>query len=81
MKDWDWYSIVSNTTGGIAVIFLAFIGKALMGMRRDFHKFMAEHSWLLATTLWTRDKVLVIMAKLDMPMTDAPPRDLPWKDQ
>lgn len=75
----DWPTLLPNILGGVAVLLLAFIGKALIGVRRDFHKFMAEHTWLLATTLWTRDKVMVIMARLDMPMTDSPPHDLPWE--
>lgn len=62
---------------GVTVIFLAWIGRGVMGMRRDFRRFMTEHSWLLATTLWTRDKVLRIMAQLDMPTEDPPPNELP----
>ena len=62
---------------GITVLFLAWIGRGFMGIRRDFRQFMREHSWLIATTLWNRDKVRKIMARLDMPIDDSPPDDLP----
>lgn len=69
--------IISSTISGVAVLLLAGIAKAIFGMRREFHRFMAEHSWLLVTTLWTRDKVVKIMDHLDMPIEMSPPEDLP----
>lgn len=71
--------ILSNIIGGVAVILLGLIGRGLLGLRNDVRRFMREHLWLLATTLWTRDKVMQIMTKLDLPVTDPPPEDLPWK--
>ena len=68
--------IISNSIGGVAVLLLAAIGHGLLGIRRDFRRFMAEHTWLLATTLWTRDKVVKIMEHLGMPIGDDPPDDL-----
>lgn len=73
--------VVNTVIGGTAVVLLAAIGKGLLGMRKDFRRFMAEHTWLIATTLWTRDKVQQIMTKLDMPMIDNPPDNLPWKEK
>ena len=49
----------------------------LIGIRTDFRRFMQEHLWLLATTMWTRDKVLIIMKRLDLPVDNPPPNDLP----
>jgi hypothetical protein len=74
-------NVLPNIIGGLAVLLLAFIGKGMLGMRRDFRQFMAEHAWLLATSLWTRDKIMQLMAKLDMPMTEDPPDRLPWHDE
>jgi hypothetical protein len=71
--------IVSSIISGAAVLLLAGIARGLLGTRRDFRRFMAEHTWLLATTLWTRDKVIQIMERMDMPLdTDGmPPSELP----
>lgn len=69
--------IINAVIGGVAVLLLAGIGRGMMGIRRDFRRFMVEHTWLLATTLWNRDKVRLIMAKLEMPIEGSPPGDLP----
>jgi hypothetical protein len=70
--------IVSSVISGAAVLLLAGITRGLLGTRRDFRRFMAEHTWLLATTLWTRDKVIQIMEQMNMPLDDGvPPGDLP----
>ena len=69
--------VLDSILSGATVLLLAVIGRAMLGMRRDFRRFMVEHSWLLATTLWNRDKVRKIMAHLEMPLDDAPPEDLP----
>lgn len=69
--------ILSSIISGVAVLLLAGIAQAMRGVRKDFRRFMAEHAWLLATTLWTRDKVLRIMERLDMPIDSQPPGDLP----
>jgi hypothetical protein len=71
--------IIQSVIGGLAVILLAAIGRGVLGLGKDFRRFMTEHIWLITTTLWTRDKVRQIMTKLDMPMTELPPDDLPWK--
>ena len=67
---------VSAVISGVSVIVLAAIGRGLLGMRRDVRQFMAEHMWLLATTLWTRDNVRQIMQALGMPETTPPPDNL-----
>jgi hypothetical protein len=69
--------IISSLISGIGVLILAAIGRAVLGLRGDFHRFMAEHVWLISTTLWTRDKVVRIMQRLDMPMDNPPPTNLP----
>ncbi len=69
--------IISSILSGLSVLVLAWLGRGLAGMRKDFRRFMAEHMWLLATTMWTRDKVLRIMGELDMPVDHPPPADLP----
>ena len=69
--------MLDSILSGATVLLLAFIGRGMLGMRRDFRRFMAEHAWLLATTLWNRDKVLKIMARLEMPIENSPPDDLP----
>lgn len=74
----DVQQIVQSIIGGTAVLLLAGIGKMLLGVRKDVRRFMQEHTWLLATSLWTRDKVMQIMVKLEMPITDDPPDKLPW---
>ena len=71
--------LVNSVIGGVAVVLLAAIGRGLLGMRKDFRRFMYEHTWLLATTLWTRDKVIHIMQEMGMPVLDPPPTDLPRK--
>lgn len=77
----DTQQIIQSIIGGVAVLLLAGIGRMFMGVRSDLRRFMQEHTWLLATTLWTRDKVTQIMVKLDMPMTDDPPDVLPWAER
>lgn len=69
--------IISSVLGAVAVALLAAIGRGLLGIRNDVRRFMREHLWLITTTLWTRDKVTQIMKRLDMPVDDAPPNDLP----
>jgi hypothetical protein len=69
--------IVSSVLSGIVVLILASIARTVASFHHEFRRFMAEHVWLLATTLWTRDKVTKIMKRLDMPMDDPPPNDLP----
>ena len=69
--------IISSVISGVAVLLLAGIARGLIGVRKDFRRFMTEHLWLLATTLWTRDKVLQIMHKLDLDSGPPPPGDLP----
>lgn len=68
---------VSAIISGASVVILTAIGRMLLGMRKDFRRFMAEHAWLIATTLWTRDKVVRIMDQMQMPMDTPPPNDLP----
>lgn len=68
--------IVSSIIGGVAVLLLGAIGRMMLGVRNDFRRFMQEHLWLLATTMWTRDKVIQIMNRLDMPLGNPPPSDL-----
>jgi hypothetical protein len=68
---------VSAIISGASVVILTAIGRMLLGMRKDFRRFMAEHAWLIATTLWTRDKVVRIMDQMNMPMDTPPPNDLP----
>lgn len=74
----DTGQIVSSVIGGVAVLLLGAIGRGLLGMRNDFRRFMQEHLWLLATTMWTRDKVMLIMKRLDIEIEDPPPHDLPY---
>lgn len=69
--------IISSVISGVAVLLLAGIARGLLGVRADFRRFMAEHVWLIATTLWTRDKVVRIMHDLGMPADQPPPNDLP----
>lgn len=69
--------ILPSILSGTAVLFLAAIAKSLLGVRREFHRFMQEHSWLIVTTLWNRDKTRKIMDHLQMPIDDNPPEDLP----
>jgi hypothetical protein len=69
--------IVNSVVSGIAVLLLASIARAMVGVRKDFRRFMAEHAWLLATSLWTRDKVLKVMQHLGMPVDEPPPNELP----
>lgn len=68
--------VISSVLGGVAVLLLGAIGRLILAMRKDFHKFMAEHLWLLATTMWNKDKIILIMKKLDMPIEDLPPTNL-----
>jgi hypothetical protein len=69
--------IISSIISGVTVLLLAGITRGLLGVRKDFRRFMAEHTWLLATTLWTRDKVIQIMQSMNMPVDGSPPSDLP----
>jgi hypothetical protein len=68
--------IISSVIGGVAVLFLGAIGRMILGIRTDFRRFMAEHLWLLATTMWTRDKVIIIMKAMNIEINDPPPNDL-----
>lgn len=74
-------NIISSVISGVAVLLLAAIAKAVMSIRGDFKRFMLEHTWLLATTLWTRDKVLNIMEQMKMPVDNPPPADLPNRSE
>lgn len=69
--------ILSSVLSGVAVLLLASIARGFLGIRKDFRRFMTEHAWLIATTLWTRDKVLRIMESLDLPLDGEPPGKLP----
>lgn len=71
--------IITSIISGTAVLLLAGIAKAMLGVRNDFRKFMGEHMWLIATTMWTRDKVINIMRDLGMPLGNPPPDDLKGK--
>lgn len=68
--------VITSVISGSAVLLLAALTRGLFGIRKDFRKFMAEHVWLIATTLWTRDKITVIMRELGMPVGNPPPDDL-----
>lgn len=72
--------LLNTIIGGVAVILLAAIARSVAKVTGEFRRFMAEHVWLIATSLWTRDKVVHIMDKLNMPMEQPPPSDLPRKD-
>lgn len=65
--------IVSSVIGAIACGLLTWIARRLARIGIEFHRFMAEHVWLIATTLWNRDKVIRIMDQLGMPVNDVPP--------
>jgi len=69
--------IISSLISGVGVLILAAIARTLFRTASEFRRFMAEHMWLIATTLWTRDKVVMIMQQLGMPMDNPPPKDLP----
>lgn len=69
--------IISSIISGAAVLLLAGIARGLWGIRDDFRRFMQEHLWLIATTMWTRDKVILIMKELKMPVDNPPPNNLP----
>jgi hypothetical protein len=68
---------ISAVISSAAVLLMTAIARALIGIRHDLSRYMAEHMWLLATTLWTRDKVQRIMRSMDMAIEDPPPADLP----
>lgn len=68
--------ILSSIISGVSVVILAAIARGLLGVRKEFRQFMTEHMWLLATTLWSRDKVLVIMRELGLAVDIPPPGDL-----
>lgn len=72
--------IISSIISGVSVVILAGIARGLLGIRAEFRRFMAEHLWLLATTTWTRDRVLRMMAELGMPVDVPPPNNLPHHD-
>lgn len=69
--------VLSSIISGVAVLLLAWIARAISGITKDFRRFMAEHAWLIATTLWTRDKVIRIMEVMGMPWEGNPPTDPP----
>lgn len=69
--------IITSIISGSSVLILAAIARGLLGMRKDFRRFMQEHLWLLATSMWTKDKVIHIMQELDMPVGNPPPNNLP----
>ncbi len=69
--------VMSSVISGVSVLLLAWIARSIIGVRKDARRYLAEHTWLLATTLWTRDKVLQIMDHMDMPVNGEPPADLP----
>lgn len=69
-------SVISGILSGLSVIILAAIGRSVIRLDRSFRRFMAEHLWLLATSLWTRDKVILIMERLNMPIDHPPPNNL-----
>lgn len=71
--------ILSSVISGLVVLLLAAIARGMLGVRNDFRRFMAEHAWLLATTLWNRDKVIRIMKQLGMPVDGEPPSNLPGR--
>lgn len=68
--------IVSSIISGVAVLLLAGIARTIRHVTKDFKRFMAEHMWLIATTMWTRDKVIRIMSDLGMPLDNPPPDTL-----
>ena len=69
--------VVANIIGGVAVALLTTIATILFRTFRLFRRFMAEHIWLITTTLWTRDKVIRVMHHMNLPIEDVPPADLP----
>jgi len=69
--------ILSNVLGAVAVGLLGFICHVILRAYRKFDQFMAEHMWLLATTLWTRDKVMEIMGMLGIEVQIPPPANMP----
>jgi hypothetical protein len=69
--------VISSVISGVAVLLLAGITRSLFGVRADFRRFMLEHTWLIATTLWTRDKVIKVMQQMDLDPGPPPPADLP----
>jgi hypothetical protein len=71
--------VLSAIISGVAVLLLAWIARSVHEFSRDLRRFMAEHAWLIATTLWTRDKVLKIMETMGMPLDGDPPDDLPQR--
>lgn len=68
--------VISSVISGTAVLLLAAIARGLLNVRNDFRRFMGEHLWLIATTMWTRDKVIRIMNDLGMPLDNPPPDSL-----
>ena len=69
--------IVSSVISSVAVVMLAGITRALSGARADLRRFMLEHTWLLATTVWSRDMVVQIMRSMELEPPSPPPADLP----
>jgi len=68
--------ILGNVLAAIAVAMLGFICHVIIRAYRKFDRFMLEHVWLIATTLWTRQKVIEVMAALGIDYPDPPPADL-----
>ncbi len=68
--------LVSNIIGAVAVGLLGFICHVLIRAYKKFDQFMTEHVWLLATTLWTRDKVVEVMSTLGIEIGNPPPGKL-----
>lgn len=65
--------IFANVIGGVATVLLGGIATLLWRGYRKLNRFMAEHLWLIATTMWTRDKVMVMMHQMGMPIDNPPP--------
>lgn len=72
-----WAAVAAAVASTFATIILGAIARRLRALSQSFERFMGEHSWLLATTLWTRDKTIRIMDSLGMPIEQPPPADLP----
>lgn len=68
--------ILSSVLSAIAVTVLLAIGRYIRLLSKNFDRFMGEHLWLLASTMWNRDKVLRIMNELGMGLDDPPPEPL-----
>lgn len=71
--------IFGNIIGGIAVVLLTAIAGMCYRVFRKINRFMLEHVWLLTTTLWTRDKVILMMHHMNISIDDIPPANLPGR--